>query len=87
MIITTSFSASLYFLPGCSAARRYATIFSGTDFLDPATAGKGTKRYPFPFPQHSQPTPHEIFHLPIGASGTDIKARCMIFSNFAPIFL
>ncbi|KLO06531.1 hypothetical protein SCHPADRAFT_687688 [Schizopora paradoxa] len=29
----------------------------------------------FPFPKHSRPTPHEIFHLPQGASQRDIKAR------------
>ncbi|KAL0959885.1 hypothetical protein HGRIS_011553 [Hohenbuehelia grisea] len=29
----------------------------------------------FPFPLHSRPTPHEIFHLPHGASQNDIKTR------------
>lgn len=30
----------------------------------------------FPYPTHEQPTPHQIFHLPVGASQQDIKARC-----------
>ncbi|KAI0711540.1 hypothetical protein C8Q76DRAFT_737027 [Earliella scabrosa] len=29
----------------------------------------------YPFPNHPHPTPHQIFHLPIGASQKDIKAR------------
>lgn len=29
----------------------------------------------YPFPKHSRPTPHEIFHLRPGASQRDIKAR------------
>ncbi|KAI0923365.1 hypothetical protein AcW1_006350 [Taiwanofungus camphoratus] len=29
----------------------------------------------FPFPTNAHPTPHQIFHLPIGASQRDIKAR------------
>ncbi|TFK48518.1 hypothetical protein OE88DRAFT_1634916 [Heliocybe sulcata] len=29
----------------------------------------------FAFPAHRNPTPHQIFHLPIGASQADIKAR------------
>ncbi|KAH9930199.1 uncharacterized protein B0H18DRAFT_849909, partial [Fomitopsis serialis] len=32
-------------------------------------------RHSFPFPTHAQPTPHQIFHLPVGASQQDIKAR------------
>ncbi|OSX64564.1 hypothetical protein POSPLADRAFT_1087952, partial [Postia placenta MAD-698-R-SB12] len=28
-----------------------------------------------PFPTHAHPTPHEIFHLPLGATQQDIKAR------------
>ena len=31
---------------------------------------------PFPFPTHRNPTPHQIFHLPPGASQANIKARC-----------
>ncbi|OBZ74060.1 hypothetical protein A0H81_06493 [Grifola frondosa] len=31
--------------------------------------------YNFPFPKNSHPTPHQIFHLPIGASQQDIKTR------------
>ncbi|KAH9971039.1 hypothetical protein BGW80DRAFT_1143559, partial [Lactifluus volemus] len=30
---------------------------------------------PFPFPTHRNPTPHQIFHLPPGASQSEIKAR------------
>ncbi|KAL6301720.1 hypothetical protein BKA93DRAFT_818870 [Sparassis latifolia] len=29
----------------------------------------------YPFPTHAHPTPHQIFHLPPGASQKDIKAR------------
>ncbi|KAH9832469.1 uncharacterized protein C8Q71DRAFT_776495 [Rhodofomes roseus] len=29
----------------------------------------------FPFPTHAQPTPHQIFHLSVGASQQDIKSR------------
>ncbi|KAH7925308.1 hypothetical protein BV22DRAFT_993851, partial [Leucogyrophana mollusca] len=29
----------------------------------------------FPFPLHPRPTPHQIFHLPLGASQADIKGR------------
>ncbi|CAK5273487.1 unnamed protein product [Mycena citricolor] len=32
-------------------------------------------RTPFSFPTHPNPTPHEIFHLPRGASDADIKRR------------
>lgn len=35
----------------------------------------------FPFPRHSRPTPHEIFHLPQGASQRDIKARCAYMNS------
>ncbi|KAI0375010.1 hypothetical protein BV20DRAFT_961254 [Pilatotrama ljubarskyi] len=29
----------------------------------------------YPFPTHAHPTPHQIFHLPIGASQQQVKAR------------
>lgn len=35
-----------------------------------------TSATPYPFPSNAQPTPHQIFHLPIGASQQDIKSRC-----------
>ena len=38
----------------------------------------------FPFPQHPHPTPHQIFHLPHGASQQDIKARCTTFHPTLP---
>lgn len=31
---------------------------------------------PFPFPTHTNPAPHDIFHLPRNASQRDIKSRC-----------
>ncbi|KAH9941290.1 uncharacterized protein BXZ73DRAFT_42063 [Epithele typhae] len=34
-----------------------------------------TSSTPFPFPTAARPTPHQIFHLPLGASQKDIKAR------------
>ncbi|KAI0764751.1 hypothetical protein C8Q74DRAFT_1283706 [Fomes fomentarius] len=43
----------------CVAQVRYASTSAG----------------PYPFPAHSRPTPHQIFHLPIGASQKEIKAR------------
>jgi hypothetical protein len=30
----------------------------------------------FPYPSHPRPTPSQIFHLPIGASQKQVKARC-----------
>ena len=35
-----------------------------------------TSAGPYPFPTHIRPTPHQIFHLPVGASQNEIKARC-----------
>ncbi|TFK83614.1 hypothetical protein K466DRAFT_554769 [Polyporus arcularius HHB13444] len=34
-----------------------------------------TSSTPYPFPSHAHPTAHQIFHLPIGASQQDVKAR------------
>ncbi|TBU24317.1 hypothetical protein BD311DRAFT_766718 [Dichomitus squalens] len=34
-----------------------------------------TSAGPYPFPAHAHPTPHQIFHLPLGASQKEIKAR------------
>ena len=39
-------------------------------------ASTSTSSPPYPFPTHRNPTPHQIFHLPPGASQADIKARC-----------
>lgn len=33
-------------------------------------------RNPYPYPLHSNPTPHQIFHLPKSATKEDVKARC-----------
>jgi len=33
-------------------------------------------RHLFPFPPRTNPTPHEIFHLPRSASQNEIKTRC-----------
>ncbi|KAI0318312.1 hypothetical protein OF83DRAFT_1057064 [Amylostereum chailletii] len=30
---------------------------------------------PYPFPAHAQPTPHQLFHLPLSATQKEIKAR------------
>ena len=30
----------------------------------------------YPFPKHAHPTPHQIFHLPVGATQKEIKSRC-----------
>ncbi|KAN0129367.1 hypothetical protein V8E53_012851 [Lactarius tabidus] len=40
-----------------------------------STSASSSKTPPFPFPAHRNPTPHQIFHLPHGASQADIKAR------------
>ncbi|KAK0461385.1 uncharacterized protein EV420DRAFT_196368 [Desarmillaria tabescens] len=34
-----------------------------------------TKHNAYPFPRHTNPTPHQIFHLPRSASTEDVKAR------------
>ncbi|KAK0195295.1 hypothetical protein F5146DRAFT_1132786 [Armillaria mellea] len=34
-----------------------------------------TKPHSYPFPRSTDPTPHEIFHLPRSASPKDVKAR------------
>ncbi|KAI0091379.1 hypothetical protein BDY19DRAFT_991102 [Irpex rosettiformis] len=38
-------------------------------------ASTSTPNSRYPFPRHPHPTPHQIFHLPHGASQQDIKAR------------
>lgn len=38
----------------------------------------------YPFPSHRNPTPHEIFHLPRGASQAQIKARCEYICDVSP---
>ncbi|KAK1236515.1 hypothetical protein PQX77_000208 [Marasmius sp. AFHP31] len=40
-----------------------------------ASASSSSSSSPFPFPSHARPTPHEIFHLPYGASQEQIKDR------------
>ncbi|KAF8512334.1 hypothetical protein JB92DRAFT_2812684 [Gautieria morchelliformis] len=42
-----------------------------------ATTSSGSQATPdaFPFPRHANPSPHEIFHLPRGASQSEIKSR------------
>lgn len=40
-----------------------------------STSASSSTSPPFPFPTHRNPTPHQIFHLPPGASQSDIKAR------------
>ena len=41
-----------------------------------ASTSPSTTSTPFLFPAHHNPTPHQIFHLPLNASQADIKARC-----------
>lgn len=38
---------------------------------------------PYPFPLHTNPTPYDIFHLPRGATQSQIKARCMFSYIFS----
>ncbi|KAH7906633.1 hypothetical protein BJ138DRAFT_610925 [Hygrophoropsis aurantiaca] len=40
-----------------------------------ATSENLSTQMHFPFPTHSRPTPHQIFHLPTTASQADIKSR------------
>lgn len=35
----------------------------------------------YPFPTHRHPQPHEIFHLPKGASQAEIRSRCMYIED------
>ncbi|KAF8584227.1 hypothetical protein K439DRAFT_1389649 [Ramaria rubella] len=44
-------------------------------FVSTSSSGSHTNQGYFPFPNHANPTPHEIFHLPRGASQNDIKSR------------
>jgi hypothetical protein len=37
---------------------------------------------PYSYPTHRHPKPHEIFHLPLGASQAEIKSRCMYADVF-----
>jgi hypothetical protein len=32
---------------------------------------------PYPYPPHSNPTAHQIFHLPLTASQKEVKSRCL----------
>ena len=32
---------------------------------------------PYPYPSNSNPTPHQIFHLPLSASQQEVKSRCV----------
>ena len=41
-----------------------------------AATSETTSDNPYPFPAHRNPTPHQIFHLPLNAAEEDIKARC-----------
>lgn len=56
-----------------------------TPFLSAAFATQvapETKLNPFPYPQRANPSPHQIFHLPYGASRKEIKMRCMSYFIF-----
>jgi hypothetical protein len=41
-----------------------------------STSSSASSSTPFPFPTHRNPSPHQIFHLPLNASQVEIKARC-----------
>ncbi|KAF9554422.1 hypothetical protein CPC08DRAFT_644359 [Agrocybe pediades] len=53
--------------------RRYATVVQDQD-QQKASSSKPLKN-PFPYPEHSRPTPYQIFHLASGATQAEIKAR------------
>ena len=45
-------------------------------FSSASSQAGGTPSNPYPYPQHPNPRPHQIFHLPFLASQDDIKRRC-----------
>ena len=55
-----------------SVLRRRATTLSDIDY----STTKSPDSQFYPFPKTHRPTPHDIFHLPIGASSADVKSRC-----------
>ncbi|KAI0262339.1 hypothetical protein BC834DRAFT_972133 [Gloeopeniophorella convolvens] len=44
-------------------------------FASTSASASGSTSTPLPFPAHRNPTPYQIFHLPLGASQAEIKAR------------
>lgn len=55
--------------------RQCLSIFLSVQLVFTRQATTSSK-HPFPFPHRTNPTPHEIFHLPRSASQADIKSRC-----------
>ncbi|KAI0248772.1 hypothetical protein BJV78DRAFT_1130825 [Lactifluus subvellereus] len=51
---------------------RLHNVIGPTRLASTSTSSTSPK---FPFPTHRNPTPHQIFHLPPGASQAEIKAR------------
>ncbi|KAF8329366.1 uncharacterized protein EI90DRAFT_3062388 [Cantharellus anzutake] len=47
-----------------------------------ASSGGTGPRGHIPFPTHPRPTPHQIFHLPHGATAAEIKSRCEFTDYF-----
>lgn len=58
--------------PSHGAAHRSAK----DDSTGPSRHHSHHSALPYPFPAHANPTPYEIFHLPVGASQSAIKSRC-----------
>ncbi|PPQ82880.1 hypothetical protein CVT25_009697 [Psilocybe cyanescens] len=58
-------------ITGCKiSSRGFATISSQNE-----ANGKSAPKNPYPYPRNPRPTPYQIFHLPVGASQSEIKAR------------
>lgn len=58
----------------CSADKKYRT--KTVPVFRACYARHASSSNPYPYPNNLNPTPHQIFHLPKGASRADVKARC-----------
>ncbi|KAG7446395.1 uncharacterized protein BT62DRAFT_931838 [Guyanagaster necrorhizus] len=65
-------SMSMY---SCFRATQLVLARRLLSFHETSRRSLATKPNSYPFPQNSNPTPHQIFHLPRSASPEDVKAR------------
>ena len=56
------------------ARPRHAPLVSNTCFSKRLAS---TSANPYPYPTTSNPTPHQIFHLPLSATKAEVRARCL----------
>ncbi|KAM6502129.1 hypothetical protein JOM56_002106 [Amanita muscaria] len=62
----------------CSYSHKRKTCRRAVPWFRTASTSSGTSHpnnNPYPFPAHRNPTPYQLFHLPINATEEDIKAR------------